>query len=138
MATDWSAVFLANLPVPLLLACIATDRVARVGMIAAIGTFYALGLESCRRAPVLRSLFIPGGLMIALLQLCPMLQFWAGGCSLGITHRLGLSQEDAVAGLLGGYVVTLLTGAILLTIGSVSALVFRAVVVVTRVLLTMN
>jgi hypothetical protein len=130
----WSAVFLGNLPVPLLASFSVTDWPARIGMLTAIGTLYIWGLEGCRRMRALRSLFIPSGTIIALLQMCPALQLVAGGWAIDVGRSLGLANEFAVAGVLDGYIVTLVTGSMLLASAVAAVLVGRALVAIGKLM----
>jgi hypothetical protein len=125
----WSMIVAWNLPVPLLLGWDATDSGARLGMFAAIPVFHGLGGWLFRKLPSIQQTIVWGGLAFVLSQLFPLLHVFAGGAALRTGNRLGLSVNDYRAtGLIAGFVVTLLTGAMLLAAVAVTGLALQSIV----------
>jgi hypothetical protein len=129
MRLAWLMLVAWNVPVPLILGWVGTDWGARLGMFAAIPVFYCLGGWLFRKMRAIQQTIVWGGLTVVLSQLFPLLHIFAGAGALGAGERLGLPVEDERAtGLIAGFVVTLLTGAILLTAAAVIGLGLQSVV----------
>jgi hypothetical protein len=62
-------------------------------MFAAIGLFYVLGREICRRARGLDLIMIWGGVLVALSQVYPMVHFLSAGFAFRTAERLGLLES---------------------------------------------
>jgi hypothetical protein len=123
----WAAVFAANLIVPLLLGCMVTAGGGRAGMLVAMGLLWLLGHEGSGRVRNVGFVLIGGGSGVALSQLFPFLQFFAGMFSLTVGQRLGLVVEAETTGELGGFLVTLMTGSLLIAVAALLGLVLRVV-----------
>jgi hypothetical protein len=125
----WLMIVAWNLPVPLILGWSATDWSARLGMFAAIPVFHGLGDWLFRKLPAIQQTIVWGGLAFVLSQLFPLLHVFAGGAALRSGEGLGLSVNDyRASGLIAGFVVTLLTGAMLLAAVAVIGLALQSVV----------
>jgi len=87
----WLAIFGANLVVPLSLGWSFTERDSWVGMVAGVAAMLAVWQFVIPRFAALRSALLPGGVVLALSQLLPVLQFFAGVFA---TAVVGLDGAD--------------------------------------------
>ena len=124
----WIFVFAINMAVPLLFSASMTEEHGKLGMAVALGAFLTCGCFLCAFHRELARALIIGGVVVALTQIIPMLQFIAG--SIGMAVGLGLGVADfggdergpSLTSEFGGFVVTLVTGGILITAAAVSGL----------------
>ena len=126
----WALLVAWNLPVPLFFCWSVTDPRARLGMFLAISLFYYLGDRIFRMLPAIPKCIVWGGISVALAQFWPGLQLIAGAIAMTIGELFGLATEFRTTGMLGGCVITLLTGAILLTAAAIIGLSFQALIFV--------
>ena len=134
LSRAWLTVFLANSPVPLFYAWFLTAKHGRIGMVAAIVLWWSLGHLVCKTNRRLGLSLVAGGILVALSQCFPLLQIIAGMVSLNIYGRLA----QAVAGgsvrgpqeqtEFGGFLVTMLTGGMLMAVALGFGSVIRAVI----------
>ncbi|WP_435018438.1 hypothetical protein TA3x_000412 [Tundrisphaera sp. TA3] len=128
MIVAWIAVFCANLPVPLFLAAGLTQKAGKGGMILAILLMLALGAMAVSASRKGGWAVVIGGWIVAVSQLMPVLHIIAG--SMGMSAALGGTKAYS-AGLddePGGFIATIVTGGILITI----ALAIGAVLLLVR------
>jgi hypothetical protein len=125
----WLVVVACNLPIPVHFAFQVTDSGARVGMVLAVSVIAALGAACCAIDWQLGWIVTVGGVVVALSQVLPMLQFFTGLIALGIAAQLGLTASGAgierAAGVLGGSLVTMITAGILIGVAAVVGLVLQ-------------
>lgn len=132
----WSSVFLANLPIPVLMAHGATSGRGIAGLIAALAVLYWAGLVLCAgRFRVGRSL-VQGGVVVALSQFFPVLQALSGmfalviwksatGYPLWVFHDPNCSNDQPAIYNLGVFTVVLLTAQPLWIIAILTGAFFR-------------
>lgn len=115
----WTAVFAANLVLPMWVASDMLGQGGEVGMALAVGILWLAGDLAGVRSRDLRRILIGGGIAVAVSQFFPILQFWAGMFSVvlvgwafeGPRNELGLGQK--LSGV-EGFLATFLTGSLLL------------------------
>jgi MFS family permease len=119
----WVAVFILNLPVPLLFAEEMTREHGRVGMAVAAVLILACGiLVCCAVDRKIFGFFIFGAVIVGLAQMAPVLQFIAGLIAILFAHilRVGLIEsDDSVKNELGGFIITFVTGGILIAASAI-------------------
>jgi hypothetical protein len=122
----WFAVFVVNLIVPLLFGLMVTTSGGRIGMAIAVIVFFAAGCWICANFRKIGNLLIIGGIPIGLSQVLPILQMFSGLVGNAICHALRLMDEfGETPKELGGFLVTLITGAILMTASAGSGFVIQ-------------
>jgi hypothetical protein len=109
----WAVVFLANLIAPLLLAWSMTEGEARFGMFAAVALVWVSGHLAIARAAGWRLILVGGGFCVALSQLFPILQVFAGLLSLTAIHY-GFATDPFSFTAPAAFLATVLTAAQLL------------------------
>jgi hypothetical protein len=117
----WFAVFLLNLAIPLLLALSQTDERGRIGMLIAVTLLCATGCWVCANSPQAGTSLVVGGVIVGLTQLIPILQMFSGLTAMTVAAALGLTKREVHASItteVGGVIVTLITGAILMSIAA--------------------
>lgn len=107
----WSAVFAANLIVPLLFAWELTRGGGRIGMGCAIAWLWLAGAFGLRHPRCPRFALLVGGWAVALSQTTPLLQMVCGAFALSCWHG---GMHDKPLSEVGGFAVTALTGGLLL------------------------
>jgi hypothetical protein len=106
--------------VPLLFSGPVTEQHGKLGMGVALVSFLACGCYLCAYHRKLAVALLVGGVLVALTQLFPILQIVAGLIGMAVGQAFGQtsSGEDEatphLTGELGGFVVTLITGGILI------------------------
>jgi hypothetical protein len=125
--TGWTLAFAVNLPVPMFLAISCVDKWAGLGVIGALVVMAVLGNKACSRRDRPSRAVVFGGIVVAVLQLIPLLQVCAGTLALRAGAELGLATSSDVGlyratGVLGGFLVTMLTGAQLIGVALVLGL----------------
>jgi hypothetical protein len=121
LGVAWTAVFLLNLPIPLLFAWDIGVLHGAVGMAAALIVAGLCGGWVCVLKPKFGFPLVVGGAVVALSQFFPALQLIAGAIAIAIGEMLGQvkpGRGDAVgqiASEAGGFLVTMITGLLLLT-----------------------
>ena len=122
----WIFVFAINMAVPLLFSVSLTDQHGRLGMSVAAFFLCALGCYICAANRKLAVALLAGGAVVALTQLLPGLQIIAGMIGMGVGQALGHatlggdSDPARMTSEFGGFVVTFITGGILIA-GSLCA-----------------
>ncbi|MEO2089645.1 MAG: hypothetical protein ABGY75_09140 [Gemmataceae bacterium] len=136
MAKLWTGVFLANLPIPVLMAYGTTSGSGVAGLIAALAVLYWVGFILCAgRFCVGRSL-VQGGIVVAVSQFFPVLQALSGmfalvvwksatGYPLWVFHDPNCSNDQPALYALGVFVVVLLTAQPLWIIAILTGAFFR-------------
>jgi hypothetical protein len=120
----WFGVCALNMPVPLLFGLQMTRAGGRIGMLIAMLALLGVGFWICVAARKIAVCTIIGAILVGLSQVVPIAQMFAGLFALGFGHALGLAVgshgdvSDHVVGELGGFVVTLLTGTILIVLSA--------------------
>jgi hypothetical protein len=120
----WFWVFGANLVVPLIYGLEVTRTGGRWGMWIAVAFTWLCGHLACGRRP-LGAIFVIGGVVVALSQLFPMLQFFCGAFSLEVVSKLGLGVTGLteVRTEFAGFVTTMLTASQLMFVAVVCGFV---------------
>ena len=116
----WFGVFVFNLIVPLLFGLLTTDKGGRIGMAIAVIMFFAAGCWICVNHREIGCFLIAGGFLVGLSQMVPVLQFAAGLVGIVICHVVRLMDTEDATNEFGGFVLTLITGGILLGVSTVS------------------
>jgi hypothetical protein len=117
----WTAVVAANLPVPLYFGMIVTNAGGKLGMACGVALIYWLGLRACRVARGAIIAVVHGGWVVAAFQIFPVLQMAAGTAGLSLASALGLARFHVAVDVdvvLGGFLATLATGAILIAVAA--------------------
>lgn len=131
LLAGWTAVFLLNMPLPLLYGWIFTQNHGRAGMFAAAATLLLLGGWVCVTQRKLGLALVVGGAPLALSQIFPLAQFMAGLVALiiGDFFRQVENKDDTVGEVVsepGGFLVTMITGSLLMGAALVLGLLLRA------------
>ena len=129
----WFFIFALNLIAPLYFGWRMTEDGGRIGMLLAAILLLAVGYWICASARELGFALVVGGVAVALSQVLPMLQIMAGalGCALAVAMGLhsngdAVDSPPMVVGEVGGFVVTLITGSLLMGAALVTGLALRA------------
>jgi hypothetical protein len=117
---SWVAVFVYNMPVPLFFGWFETEKGGRIGMAMAVIVLFAAGFWVCARFRRIGILIIIGGIPIGMSQLIPILQMAAGIIAIVIGHAVGLLDSEDATNELGGFLLTSITGTILITLSAAS------------------
>lgn len=128
----WFAVYVANLLAPLIFGSIATSNGGFFGMALGIAILWLAGQALCARSKDLATTIVPGAVVVALTQLFPITQFYAGLMSLKLISKLGQTQAEPVLipkriTQLGGFLATLITGGQLLFLAWLIGIAIRVV-----------
>lgn len=128
----WFFVFALNLIVPALIGWQMTEDGGRIGMLAAGMLLLAVGYWICAVARQLGFALVVGGVAVALSQVFPILQMTAGIVSCALAEAMGLysSGDDVnplgtVAGDVGSFALTLITGGLLMAAALAVGLALR-------------
>jgi hypothetical protein len=116
-AYEWSAVFVANLIVPLPLGFLFTLDGGTIGMFTAVLVCWAVGLVFCARPGRLGRVLIAGGIHVACIQIFVIPHIVAGMLALWVCHVIAEAAQFPTTGLwaeVGGFAATLLTAQLLL------------------------
>lgn len=131
----WPIALLLNLILPILLAWDLTARSGRIGMAAGIGLIWYLGHRLCAVGARMGRALVVGGFVVALSQICPVLQMASGVLGIAIASAVGQGYLPYVDDLaspgvseLGGLIATLTTGAVLI----LTAIGFGAFITMSR------
>lgn len=118
----WVAVFLANLPLPLLFGFAVTSGNSTLGMLAGVAVVWLIGHFAVARVRPIRTPLMFGGAVIAASQVLPLAQIVAGMLAMtAVTGRdVGLQSAP------DGFAVTLLTAALLAVAALALGFVFHA------------
>ena len=117
----WTAVFLLDLPIPLLFGWDLTEHHGALGMFAALIVSGVCGGWICVLKPKFGLPLVVGGAVAALSQVFPLLQIIAGAIAIVIGEALGQvgpgrgNVAGQIASETGGFLVTMITGLLLLT-----------------------
>ena len=125
----WVAVFAFNMAVPLLFGLSMINWRGMIGMAVAIVVLMATGCWICATFREFGVSLVIGGMLIGLTQMVPILQFIAGMVGVTIGEVLGvfhMGDEDSPTRIneFGGFIVTLITGTILITMSAASGFLF--------------
>jgi asparagine N-glycosylation enzyme membrane subunit Stt3 len=123
----WAAVFAANLPAPLYLASELDGHAAYwAGVAAALLAALALGHRAVARDPAARGALVSGGVVVALTQVFPVVQVYAG-IGAAVVAQFVVPEKNEFA---RGFWLTTFTGALLVAVallcGALVRLVFSA------------
>ncbi|MEW4568054.1 hypothetical protein AB1L88_09325 [Tautonia sp. JC769] len=131
MLAAWVVVFLVNLPVPVMFGNLLTEGNARLGMMMGTILLGLIGGIICQRSYRICLALNSGGLVVALTQFVAIPQFIAGSIGLLVSTTLGLADVNFDAGRDemtlwgGGFVTTIVTGALLMGLALGIGLVFQ-------------
>jgi hypothetical protein len=131
----WVAAFLFNMAFPLAVAWSMTDRTGRIGMFVAAFVLVVAGCLICAKARQLAIYLVTGAIPVGLSQAVPILQIVAGSAGLAAAQVLGLivrgDDTDRNLGMseLGGFIVTMITGGILMTMGAATGFVIKELII---------
>jgi hypothetical protein len=115
----WGGVFMFNILVPAFFGWLSTTESGRTGMVIAVVVQLCAGFWVCAKVRTIGLYLVIGGFAVALSQVFPILQFIAGAVALGIGRVLGLANtEDNVTSEFGGFIVTMITGGILMALSA--------------------
>ena len=132
----WLTVFALNLILPGFLGWQTTENGGRLGMLVGAAVLLTVGLWICSRAAKLGFALIIGGIAVALSQVIGILQMLAGISAYACAEALGLVESmqagPHISNAIGGFVITLITGALLMAAALVAGLMLRALRAVFR------
>ncbi|AMV40131.1 hypothetical protein [Planctomyces sp. SH-PL62] len=118
----WCAVFMTNLVVPLGFGMSTTNLSGKIGMLGGILVLFGLGWRTCSNLPGARSALIYGGWIVAAAQLFPIVHLTAG--MMGVAAARAAQREFIpIITMLGGFLATVVTGGILISLAFVIGLV---------------
>lgn len=124
----WAPVFLLNMIVPLSLGSLAADARGCIGMFVGTAVLFVMCGWLCSCQPRLARAIVRGGAPIGVAQLVPILQIIAGLAAMAIVSTLRLADEpDPVNGMPGGFLVTIITGVLLIGAALFLGLLFEAI-----------
>jgi hypothetical protein len=130
----WVFVFAVNMALPLLLSASVTREHGTLGMSVAALLLLALGCFICATRRKLATTLIGGGVLVGLSQLFPALHIIAGMIGMTLAQALGLADNggnDGRSPLIineyGGFVVTFVTGSILMAVAACTGMLIRFV-----------
>jgi hypothetical protein len=129
----WVIVFLLNLVTPLLFGWSRTESSGRIGMLIAAFLLLALGYGACGTARGIARPLVAGGILVAISQFFPLIQIIAGLIGMGIGSAAGQvdGRGDIGPGFVrtetGGFLVTLVTGGLLMTAALVAGAFLRII-----------
>jgi hypothetical protein len=116
----WFGVFVFNLIVPFLFGLLMTNKGGRIGMAIAVVMLFAAGCWICANHREIGIFLIAGGFLIGLSQMVPVLQIAGGMVGVAICHLVGLTDSEDATNEFGGFLLTLITGASLMSLSAVS------------------
>ncbi|HET6880105.1 MAG TPA: hypothetical protein VFI31_08115 [Pirellulales bacterium] len=126
----WFVVFLFNLGVPLIFGWPLTEEGGRSGLFAGALALFLLGCALCAwLRPAGRALVV-GGVVVGLSQILPFLQIMAGVAGLSSIEILGFGRSPHGDATL--FVVTVVTGGLLMAVALVVGLAVRGVLAMRR------
>jgi hypothetical protein len=129
----WAFVFAINLAVPLLFSASFTQEHGKRGMLLAVLSLLTLGCYFCMSGRKLTTALIVGGAVVGLTQFFPAIQIIAGLMGMGLGKVLGLTDlgdevhPPRVNSEYGGFVVTFVTGGILMAASACAGLLIRLI-----------
>jgi hypothetical protein len=130
----WWFVFVLNLPLPLLFGSSMMRTAGWLGMALAALVLMAAGTLACRLRRRLGQTLVVGGTLVALGQLMPVLQVVAGLFGMSAGKALGVLSPSAddlgpasITSEAGGFVVTFVTGGLLIVASLTVGLFLRLV-----------
>jgi hypothetical protein len=125
----WTVAFALNLATPLMFGWPLTNLKGQIGLASAATTLLIIGWSLCVNVTRVSIPLVVGGFGIALTQLIPLLQLIVGMIGIRITRSLGLVTDNPKAhnlpqihSVAGGFLVTFITGGILMAAGAVFGL----------------
>jgi hypothetical protein len=127
LLAGWTAVFLLNMAVPLLFGWNMTAKHGRIGMFAAAVLLLFLGGWVCVVREKLGRALVRGGVGIGLGQLLPVLQVMAGLAAMDVGHLLRQVKGDDILSEPGGFIMTIVTGGLLMCAAFVLGLFMGAI-----------
>lgn len=126
---EWTAVLLFNLIVPTLFAWSMTSNEAKIGAAIAVLVIAAGGFFFCFKQPLPMLLAIRGGILVALSQVFPILQILCGALAIQAWTLIGSIRDSSFQEMLStataGFLVTLVTGLLLIAASLMAGLVMR-------------
>jgi hypothetical protein len=125
----WVAVFVVNLAAPLLFGCMVTEKGGRIGMAIATILCFAAGCWVCANVGEIGVFLIVGGIPIGISQLFPVLQMAAGFVAMTLGHVVGLVDSAHATNELGGFLLTVVTGVLLMSLSVASGFVIQRFVI---------
>lgn len=129
LSFEWTAVLLFNLIVPTLFAWSMTNTEAKLGAAFAVLVVAAAGYFFCFQQPWPMLIAIRGGILVALTQVFPILQIVCGSLALQAWMLLGAMQnssfQEMLSSIPAGFLVTLLTGLLLIASSFIAGLLMR-------------
>jgi hypothetical protein len=129
LAFEWTAVLLFNLIVPTLFAWSMTNNDAKLGALIAVLVVAAAGYYFCFQKPLPILIAIRGGILVALTQVFPILHIVCGSLALQAWILLGdmrkSSFQEMLSSIPAGFLVTLMTGLLLIASSFVVGMLMR-------------
>ena len=129
----WVFIFVLNMAIPLLFSYSITREHGRAGVSVAVVFLLALGCYACAANRKLAAALMAGGVLVALTQMFPALHIVAGSIGISVGQALGLTDRgDAVRSPLvrsefGGFVITFVTGGILMATAAGTGMFLRLI-----------
>lgn len=129
----WLFVFAINMAVPLFLSHPVTEKHGRLGLLFGALLLLALGYYLCAVNRRFGPALIVGGVLIAISQVFPVMQVIAGMLGMTVGKAMGLAsfgddyEVPQITTEEGGFIVTLVTGGILMAAAACSGMLLRLV-----------
>lgn len=131
LSIEWTGVLCFNLIVPILFGMGMTSERAKLGVFAAIVMIACIGYYFCYARPLPVLFIIRGGVLVALSQVFPILQVFAGALAISILLTSGIIEDSDILHMLetatAGFLAALLTGTILMTASLIVGILLRLV-----------
>lgn len=131
----WPIALALNLIVPVLMAGALPGGCGPLGIAAGIGLIWYLGHRLCALQSGVGRALVIGGYIVALSQICPLLQMAAGLLGIGVARALcqgdlAIFDDGQIPGVtdLGGLIATMTTGVVL----TLTALAIGGFITMTR------
>jgi hypothetical protein len=121
----FAAVFGVNMIVPLMFGWPMASEHGALGLVLAVAFLLVCGMCVCSLSPKLARAINLGGMIVAASQFIPILHITAGAIGFGLADGLGLTDFGPAPSLtnLGAFVVTAVTGTILIGMSTVPGLI---------------
>ncbi|MDY3557787.1 hypothetical protein R5W23_003052 [Gemmata sp. JC673] len=124
----WALVVLANLPIPFAFGLAVTAKGGFFGMLAGIVALWLAGAVTVARVPWIRRPLVSSAGVFSLSQTLPIAQFMAGGAALELCAQRVAPPPEMTEWM--GFLVTVVTGGLLLATALAGGLFFRMLVAV--------
>ncbi|MCA9050463.1 MAG: hypothetical protein KDA89_17120 [Planctomycetaceae bacterium] len=128
----WTALFAANLPLPVLFGCMIARGPARLGMLSVMVLLYAGGAVLSYNRPTRSGWLFVGSAAVAISQLVPVLHIVSGAIALEAAVAVQVAGPDlkgpgTTDSIAAGVLLTAVTGTLLLSAAAVAGMVMTTI-----------